>query len=319
MKIVSWNVNGLRSVYKKGFLSWLSESRADIVCLQETRTPRLESRGLFQTVRSPVPSRLGGTGTGVKSTVPQLPEDLINPSGYYSFFKPAEKPGYSGIAIYSKKKPMGIKEELGLERFDNEGRFLRLDYDGFTLINCYLPHGGRKKENLKYKLEVYERLLGYLKAIKNENMRTLGAESPEFPRQRSETPYRKPQLAIHPHLDEAGLSGTGVILTGDFNVAHTEDDLARPKENKNNIMFTPEEREKLDRLTGLGFTDSFRKFHHDNGFYTWWPYFVNARERNLGWRLDYVFVSESFAPKLKSAFILTGVSGSDHCPAGIEI
>jgi len=250
MKIISWNVNGLRAVYRKNFLEWLDKTNTDIICLQE-----------------------------IKIQFEQLPPELANPQNYYSFFNFADKKGYSGVAIYVRKKPLSIENKLGMKKFDTEGRILKLEFPKFLLINIYLPHGGRQKENLDYKLRVYKYLLNYLKKIKSKNS----------------------------------------ILIGDFNVAHQEIDLARPKDNKNNIMFTPEERKQIDRIIELGFIDSYRKFHKDNGHYTWWPYFVNARERNLGWRIDYSFISKSLITKLKKAFILNKVKGSDHCPIGIEI
>jgi exodeoxyribonuclease-3 len=250
MKIISWNVNGIRAVYKKDFLGWLAETNADIVCLQE-----------------------------IKIQSEQLPPDLVNPKNYYSFFNFANKKGYSGVAVYVRKKPLSIENKLGMERFDTEGRILKLEFPNFLLINVYLPHGGRQKENLDYKLEVYKYLLNCLKKIKNKN----------------------------------------VILIGDLNVAHQEIDLARPKGNKNNIMFTSAERNRIDKIIELGFIDTFRKFYKDNGHYTWWPYGFNARERNLGWRIDYAFTSKSLAPKINNAFILNKVTASDHCPIGIEI
>ena len=250
MKIVSWNVNGLRSVYKKGALDF-KKMGADIFCLQE-----------------------------IKASKEQLNSELINPEGYYSYFNSARKKGYSGTAVYSREKPLSWKRKMGFERFDNEGRFLSLDYPKFILINLYLPHGGCQKENLDYKLEVYDYLLGYLSKLRDKK----------------------------------------IILVGDFNVAHEEIDLARPKQNKNNIMFTLRERKQIDKLMELGFIDSFRKFNpYKVDSYTWWPYFANARARNLGWRIDYVFVAENGAADLKSAFIWKDILGSDHCPVGVEI
>lgn len=249
MKIISWNVNGLRAVYKRNFLTWFEKINVDIVCLQE-----------------------------IKTQLPQIPSGLINPKNYQSYFNFAVKKGYAGVAIYTKKEPLRIEEKLGTERFDKEGRILRLDYQDFTLINLYLPHGGRQKENLAYKLEVYDLLLDYVERIKDKN----------------------------------------VVLIGDFNIAHEEIDLARPKDNRKNIMFTPEERKKLDEIVDLGFVDAFRKFNSEGGNYTWWPYYLNARQRNLGWRIDYAFISKSLSTKIKEAFILKDVYGSDHCPIGIE-
>jgi len=250
MKIISWNVNGLRAIYKKNFLSWFKKTRADIVCLQE-----------------------------IKAHPAQLIPELIQPEEYYSYFNPANKKGYSGVIVYTKKKPLRVGRKLGMKRFDQEGRMLKLEYPNFTLINLYLPQGGRQKQNMGYKLEVYSRLLNYLKRNKNKK----------------------------------------IILIGDFNIAHQEIDLARPKQNQKNTMFTPEERKQIDKIIDLGFTDTFRKFHKKAGQYTWWPYWANARQRNLGWRIDYVFASKSLIPKLKKAFILSEVKGSDHCPIGVEI
>ena len=251
MKVFSWNVNGLRSVIGKGFLEWIQLTKPEILCLQE-----------------------------IKLQENQLPKEVSRLSGYQQFFNFADKKGYGGVAVFSKLNPKNISNKLGLKRFDQEGRFLKLDFGNFSLINIYLPHGGRAKENLEYKLEVYKLFLESLRGLKNQNL----------------------------------------VLIGDFNIAHQEIDLARPKENKNNIMFTPEERKQIDNLLNLGFQDSFRKFHPGKaGHYTWWPYFANARQRNLGWRIDYSFFSNPLRPKVKDAFILPEIKGSDHCPIGIEI
>lgn len=250
MRILCWNVNGLRAIHKKGFLQWLEMADADIVCLQETRVLREE-----------------------------LPIELIEVDDYALYLNPAEKKGYAGVGVYSKEKPKQVDFKLGFEQFDQEGRILKLEYSDFILINLYLPHGGRQKENLGYKLEVYNHLLKFLKTIKNKK----------------------------------------VILTGDFNIAHQEIDLARPEENKNSIMFTEDERKQIDKIIQLGFEDSFRIFHQQGNNYTWWPYFAKARERNLGWRIDYIFISDLLVPEIKNAFILDKIMGSDHCPVGIEI
>ena len=250
MKIISWNVNGLRAIYKKGFLDWFKKIDANIVCLQE-----------------------------IKAKESQLPFDVKEIDGYYSYFNSAEKKGYSGVAVYSKAKPERIEKKLGLERFDNEGRILRIEYSDFTLVNFYLPHGGRSKENLDYKLEVYKKLLAFLKKNRDKKL----------------------------------------VIVGDFNVAHQEIDLARPRQNKNNIMFTPREREQIDNLIKIGYIDSFRMLNKNGGYYSWWPYFANARERNLGWRIDYVFLSRVLEKSIKKAFILNNVYGSDHCPVGIDL
>ncbi len=250
MKIISWNVNGLRSVYRKNFLKWFGKEKADIVCLQE-----------------------------IKAHVKQLPSSLINVENYFSYFNSAKKKGYSGVAVYTKEKPLKVEKKIGISRFDREGRVLKLEFSDFVLFNLYLPQGGREKQNLDYKLETYDYLFNYLKKIKKKN----------------------------------------IILTGDFNIAHEEIDLARPKDNKDNTMFTPKERKKIDRIIELGFVDSFRKLHKKGGVYSWWLYAFKARKRNLGWRLDYVFVSKKLGPKIQRSFILNKVKGSDHCPVGIEI
>ena len=250
MKILSWNVNGLRSVYRKGFLGWFKKSGVDILCLQEIKADR-----------------------------EQIPPEIVKTKGYYAYFNPAKRKGYSGTAIFTKEKPRKIRSSLGFKRFDTEGRIMEAAYNGFALINLYLPYGGRGKENLKYKLEVYKKLIDYLKKNKKKK----------------------------------------IIMAGDFNIAHKEIDLARPKQNKNNIMFTPEERKQIDNILNLGFIDTFRQLNKEGGNYSWWPYFANARERNLGWRIDYVFISHNMASGLESAFILNQVRGSDHCPVGAEI
>jgi len=182
------------------------------------------------------------------------------------------------VAVYTRPKPVRVIRKIGWKKFDDEGRFLRLDFPQLTRINFYLPHGGRGKEDLKYKLAVYDYLLKYFRYLKNKK----------------------------------------VFLAGDFNVAHREIDLARPKENENNIMFTPREREQIDRLLKLGFVDSFRRFNGQGGHYTWWPYFARARERNFGWRIDYIFFP-SLLPFLEKAFIRKNFLGSDHCPVGIKV
>ena len=250
MKIISWNVNGIRAVYKRGSLKWLTKSQTDIICLQE-----------------------------IKAQKDQIPDDLINLKNYHFYLNQAQKKGYSGVAVYTKEKPKKVEYILGLKRFDKEGRILKLYFPKFTLINLYLPHGGRQKENLDYKLESYNHLYKYLKRNKDKNL----------------------------------------IIIGDFNIAHQEIDLARPKDNRGNIMFTDQERKQIDRIIQLGFTDTFRKFNQKPGNYTWWPYYRNCRQRNIGWRIDYCFTSKKITLKLKKAFILNKVKGSDHCPVGVGI
>jgi len=246
MKILSWNVCGFRSICKKGSFFELKNYKPDIICLQE-----------------------------IKSEKPSVPLDFLL-SGYRSYTNPAR---FHGTMILTKLKPVRIIKQIGHHKLDSEGRFLRIDFSSFILINVYLPHGGRFKEKIDYKLEAYDLLLDYLEKIKGEN----------------------------------------IVLAGDFNVAHKPVDLARPKENINHTMFTSEEREKLDRLIKLGFVDTFRKFCKSSGYYTWWSRAYNAKELNIGWRIDYIFVSKNLEDKLENAFILREIEGSDHCPVGIEI
>ncbi|MEK9156258.1 MAG: exodeoxyribonuclease III [Patescibacteria group bacterium] len=251
MKIITWNVNGLRSVHKKGFLEWFHKEKADIVCLQE-----IKARGTV------------------------IPVELKKIDGYHLYFNCADKPGYAGVAVYAKKKPKHISKPSFSGRFDQEGRILELQFENFTLIDLYLPHGGRQKENLAYKLDCYECLFKYLINNKARNY----------------------------------------ILAGDFNIAHTGIDLARPKQNQNNIMFTSEERTKIDQLIKIGFIDAFRYLYPaEGGHYTWWPYMANARQRNLGWRIDYVFIQKLLANKLVDASMLNNVFGSDHCPVELSL
>jgi len=250
MKIISWNVNGIRAAFRKDFFKWFKKTKADIYCLQE-----------------------------LKAQEAQIPEQMLGLKNYHYCFNIAEKKGYSGVAVFSKQKPIKIEKKLGIKRFDKEGRILRLDFKDFILINFYIPHGGREKENLDYKLQVYKKIFLSLKKLKEKN----------------------------------------IILVGDFNIAHKEIDLTRSKGNKNNIMFTEEERGQIDKLLDAGFIDTFRELNGDKIQYTWWSHFANARARNLGWRIDYVFCSKNFISKIKTAFILDKVHGSDHCPVGIDI
>lgn len=249
MRIISWNVNGLRSIYRKDFQRWAENSAADIICIQEIKAAEADAVAL------PVPK------------------------GYHLYINSAERKGYSGTACYVKERPLALATRIGHGRFDGEGRLLELEYPGFTLLNFYIPNGARDKRDIPYKLESYDRIFDHIAGRK------------------------KP-----------------LILAGDFNVAHRDIDLARPKESQRSTMFTPEERMKIDALLSLGFKDTFRALYPEaKERYTWWPYFANARERNLGWRIDYVFASEELAGGIHEAFILGSVQGSDHSPVGIDV
>ena len=214
-----------------------------------------------------------------KAREEQFPPELLKPTGYNSYFNTATKKGYSSQVIYSKQKPISVNNKLGFKQFDSEARFLELKFKNFTVINLYMPHGQRDKGKLPYKLKCYDYVLKYLGKNKNRN----------------------------------------IIAVGDFNIAREEIDLNNPKGNQNGIMFSPKERETINKIIELNYIDSFRQLHPNSREYTWWPYFYNARERNLGWRIDYCFTSKSLNSKIKKAFILNKVKGSDHCPIGIEI
>ena len=251
MKIISWNVNGIRSVTGKNELPKLLEQKADFYCFQE-----------------------------LKAQEQDIPNEFLNIKNYHLYLNCGERKGYSGVGILTNQQPLLVETKIGFEQFDSEGRFLMLEFKDYILINFYIINGARDKTNMDYKLNFYKYLLAkYLPKLKNKNL----------------------------------------ILTGDFNIAHTEIDLARPKENKNNTMFTPEERKQIDQLLNLDFIDTFRYLNEEGDNYTWWPYFANARDRNLGWRIDYCFVSKSLLPKLVDAFILPNQLGSDHCPVGVSI
>ena len=250
MKIISWNVNGIRSIFSKNFISSMNMLAPDIICLQE-----------------------------IKAVKDQFPEELVDFTGYKLFVNSADKKGYSGVAIYTKVAPVSVSDKLGHTRFDSEGRFLRLDFDDFSLINVYIPNGSRDKSNFEYKFEIYDLLIEYLKKNSDINF----------------------------------------VIVGDFNVAHEEIDLASPKENVNNTMFTPAERDKLQMVYDLGYIDTFRLLNKEGDNYSWWAYFRQLRERNIGWRIDYAFVSPGLKDKVGGAFIEKEVLGSDHCPVGIEI
>ena len=252
IRILSWNVNGIRAVHKKGFLDWFNKEKPDILCIQET-----------------------------KAQQEQLADELINVEGYNSYFSSAVRKGYSGVAIYTKAEPKSIKKGFGIEKFDSEGRILIAEYSEFILFNIYYPNGKAREERLRYKMDFYDAFLAYADKLKKK--------------------------------------GKNLVICGDVNTAHKEIDLARPKENEKISGFLPEERAWMDKFVEHGYIDTFRMFNREPENYTWWDMMTRARERNVGWRIDYFFVSENFKKKVKDAFILSEVMGSDHCPIGIEI
>jgi exodeoxyribonuclease-3 len=262
MKLVSWNVNGIRAVHNKGeFMKLLRKEKPDVLCLQETKA---------HPQQSPI----------------DLPE-------YEEYWNSAERKGYSGTALFSKTKPLsisfGFPEKLNKkynleDSFGDtttEGRVITAEFKNFYVVNVYTPNAKRGLERLELRHKSWDpAFLEYIKSLEK----------------------KKP-----------------VITCGDFNVAHTEDDLARPKDNRKNAGFTDEEREGADNIIAKGFIDTFRMFIQGNGHYTWWSHFAKSRERNVGWRIDYFFVSEKLKPKVQAAKILAKHMGSDHCPITLEI
>lgn len=215
----------------------------------------------------------------VKASMDQLTPKDTGFAGYSSAWNCAERKGYSGVAAFYRREPRTVANGFGSARFDGEGRVITLEYKDLYLLNVYFPNGGQGPERLAYKLEFYEAFLG--------------------------------------HIEKLRKTGKAVVFCGDVNTAHHEIDLARPKENVENSGFLPIERAWLDKITELGWTDTFRAFHPEPGQYTWWDYKTRARERNVGWRIDYFFINKEKASLVSDAFILPGVQGSDHCPAGI--
>ena len=252
LRIFSWNVNGIRAVQKKGFTNWVKKASPDILCLQET-----------------------------KAQEDQLDDSLKKVDKYTSLFFSAERKGYSGVATYTRLKPVSTKMGLGKHYFDTEGRVIETEFDKFVLYNVYFPNGGRGPHRVKYKLDFYDELFYCLEKV------------------------RKRQKNI--------------IVCGDYNTAHKEIDLARPKENQTVSGFLPEERAWIDKIINLGYIDIFREYNKEPGQYTYWDLFTRARERNVGWRIDYFFVSREARKLVEDACIHPKVMGSDHCPIELEL
>jgi exodeoxyribonuclease-3 len=252
MKIISFNVNGIRAIIQKSFVEDMKKVDADIICLQET-----------------------------KATVEQVKEVAKAVDGYHVFANEAERKGYSGTAILTKHVPIAVTYYIGKEEHDNEGRITCAEFEEYFLITAYVPNSGSELARLGYRQTWDKEFLGYLKNLEKT----------------------KP-----------------VIVCGDFNVAHKAIDLARPKENYNKAAgFMQEEIDGMDAFTSNGLVDTFRAKNGDEIKYSWWSYRAGARGKNIGWRIDYFLVSESLLPKVKDAFILNEVMGSDHCPVGITL
>ncbi len=255
MRVVSWNVNGLRAAWDKGFARWLVESNAHVVGLQE-----------------------------VRAHPEQLAPDIRAPSGWHSHFVAAERPGYSGVGLYAKTPPDEVQTSLGVRTFDVEGRVQMARFGRLWLCNVYFPNGNgpdRDNSRVPYKLRFYRKLFRVL----------------------------EPRLA----------AGEPVLVMGDFNTAHEEIDLARPKTNQKTSGFLPTERRELARWLRAGWVDTFRAQEPSGGHYTWWSQRFGVRERNVGWRIDYVLASPHAAPYVRRASIHPEILGSDHCPVSVDL
>ncbi len=249
MKLISWNVNGLRACVQKGFLNYMKEADADIFCIQESKLQKGQI-------------------------------DLETP-GYEQYWNYAEKKGYSGTAIFTKRAPLSVKFGIGIEEHDREGRVITLEYSDFYMVTVYTPNSQAELARLEYRMRWEDDFLVYLKSLEE----------------------KKP-----------------VIFCGDLNVAREEIDLKNPKTNRKNAGFTDEEREKCRQMLNAGFIDTYRYFYPDReGVYSWWSYRFKAREKNAGWRIDYFCVSRCLEDRLKGASIHTEVMGSDHCPVELDI
>lgn len=250
LKLVSWNVNGIRSAARGGLLEFIDSDNFNMLMLQEIKADRY-----------------------------QIPEELHH-KGYGIRVFPAERKGYSGVMTMFRESPVGVRNGMGSSQYDSEGRVQVLEYEKFFLLNTYFPNSQRGLSRLGYKLEFNSYFLEYCQGLRKE----------------------KP-----------------VIVCGDFNVAHEDIDIARPKDNTKNAGFTKEERQWMTEFLDSGYVDTFRMFNSDGGNYTWWTYRFNARERNVGWRIDYFVVSSELKEKVKDAGILTDVKGSDHAPVYVEL
>lgn len=249
VKLISWNVNGLRAVLKKNFLEYLESESPDVLCVQETKC---------------------------------RPEDVdqLWPGGYTVFWNSAEKKGYSGTAILTRQQPLAVTQGIGKPEHDREGRVLTAEYEDFHLVNVYVPNAQNELARLDYRQKWDRAFLAYLKKLDK----------------------------VKP-----------VLVCGDFNVAHEEIDLARPKANVKNAGFSPEERAGFDRFVKAGFIDTFREFESGGGHYSWWSFRAGARARNVGWRIDYFLASARLRDRLTTAYIRPEITGSDHCPVGVEL
>jgi len=252
IKLLSWNVNGMRSIGRQGFGDWFKKQKADVVFLQE-----------------------------IKANPTQVPPDLLNPLKYESYWLPADRPGYSGVAAYSKKEPLDVRLGMGVKEFDGEGRVMTLEFKNFIAINAYFPHTRRDHSRLDFKLRFC--------------------------------------AAFEKHVAKEKKRGKTLVIGGDYNIAPTENDLTNAKANKDCAGFLPEERAWIAKFYKKGFIDSFRQFTPEKGHYTFWSRIANARARNVGWRIDYFLIDRDSRERLRAAAHQPSVMGSDHCPISLTL
>lgn len=253
MKIISYNVNGLRSALSKNLLGWIQKEDPDILCLQEIKA---------------LPEQIGE-------------KELLESMGYHLYWYPAEKKGYSGVAIFSKKVPLHVEYGCGNESYDKEGRVLRLDFEEFSVMSAYLPSGSSGEERQDFKYEFLDFFYSYIHELK----------------------WKYPNM----------------VISGDYNICHKPIDIHNPKSNANSSGFLPEEREWMEKFITDGMIDSFRHFNQEPHHYSWWSYRFNSRAKNLGWRIDYHIVTQTLNSRLKKGYILPDAIHSDHCPIVLEL
>lgn len=251
-RIITYNVNGIRSAMGKGWVEWLKAVNADVVCLQE-----------------------------IKATPDQIDVKPFEDLGYFTHWHPAEKKGYSGVAIFSRMKPKNVEVGCGMPKYDHEGRILRCDFDDFSVMSAYFPSGSSGEDRQAFKMEFLDDFLPYTEKVRK----------------------------TCPNL----------IISGDYNICHKPIDIHNPVSNKNSSGFLPEEREWVDRFVAAGFVDTFRVFNQEPHQYTWWSFRANARNKNLGWRIDYHMATLAMKDRLRSSRILPEAKHSDHCPVLLEI
>jgi exodeoxyribonuclease-3 len=253
IKIISWNVNGIRASIKKGLADYVINEQPDIFCVQETKAER-----------------------------EQVPTDVWPPPGYRDYYHSCSvRGGYSGVATFTKIEPIHVNRNIDIERFDQEGRVMQTDFEYFTLLNVYFPNGGARDERLLYKLDFYDAFFEYCEGLRAQ--------------------------------------GKKLIICGDYNTAHNPIDLARPNENKKTSGFMDVERVKLDHIQELGYVDTFRLFNQEPEHYTWWDVKTRSRDRNIGWRIDYHWVTQDLVPNVVNAYHQPDQHGSDHCPVVLEL